>query len=70
MNEAVDCCCCRHRIFEDPVPLRKDKVACDHDASTLIPFREEGEKHFHFLAVLLNVSEIIECHDIEGVETF
>ena len=56
MNESVDRCCRRHRVFEDLFPLAKRKVAGEHDASAFVPFRQQRKEHFHLLPTLLHVS--------------
>ena len=43
MDETVDRGGGRHWVLEDSVPLRKDQVGGDHDASPLVSLGQEGE---------------------------
>jgi len=38
VNDAVNCGCGGHWVFEDLIPLGKDQVGCDDDAAALIAF--------------------------------
>ena len=70
MDQSVDSGCCGHRVFEDAVPLRKNEVARDHDAATLVALRKEGKEHLHLVALLLHVSDVVENDHLEAVEAF
>ncbi len=52
VDESVDRGGRRHRVLEDPIPLREYKIARDHHAAALVPLGEEGEEHLHLVAVL------------------
>jgi hypothetical protein len=60
MHQPVDGRGGGHRVFEDAVPLAEDQVAADEHAFALIPFREEGKQYLHLIAVLLEVTDVIE----------
>ena len=49
-----------HRVFEDTVPLAEDEVAADQYTFALVAFSEEGKQHFHLIAVLLEITDVIE----------
>ena len=63
------CCCGGHGILENTDPIAEDQVAGDEDAFAFVPFGQEGEKHLHFIAALLDVADVVEDHcviDVEG----
>src|SRR5207247_4636451 len=53
---------------EDAVRLREDEVAADQHALALVAFRKEGEEHLHLFAVLLDVPDVIDENNVEGIE--
>ena len=55
-------------VFEDLVPLGKDQVGGDDDATAFIAFGEQGEEHLHLVARLLDVAYVIEDQHIKAVE--
>ncbi len=68
MDQSIDGGSGRHRILEDSIPLGADQIARDRNAAALIALAEEGEEHLHLVAVLLDVSDVINDDQIEGVE--
>ena len=53
VNQPINGGCCRERILEDALPFREREIARQHDAPSLVTFRQESEKDFHFVAALL-----------------
>ncbi len=47
VDQAIDRRRGRHRIFEDSLPLAKNKIAREQHASSLVTMRQQCEKHFH-----------------------
>ena len=68
MYETIDSGHGGERVLEDLVPLREDQIATDHDAAPLVTFGQEGEKHFHFFAALLDVSDVVKNDDAVAVQ--
>ena len=68
MYEPVDGRHGGHRVLEDLVPLAEDQVRGDDDGLFLVAFGEEGEEHFHFLAGLVDVADIVEDDGIKALE--
>jgi hypothetical protein len=68
MHHAIDGGGCRHGVFEDSIPLTENEVAGDGDAFALVAFREKCEEHFHLIATLLHVANVIEDDEVECVE--
>ena len=68
MYETIDSGHGGERVVEDLVPLREDQIATDHHAASLVTFGQEGEKHFHFFAALLDVSDAVEDYDAVAVQ--
>ena len=50
------------------IPIAEDQVAGDEDALAFVPLGQEGEKHFHFIAALLDVADVVEDHGVIDVE--
>ena len=59
-----------HRVFEDLFPFREREVAGEHDASALVPLRQQREQHLHFLSRLLDVPEVVQDQDVEFRQAF
>ena len=57
-----------HRVFEDLIPLGEHEVARDHHRASFIALGEQREEDFHFLAVLLDVTNVVEDQDGEPIE--
>ena len=57
-----------HRVFEDLLPLGKNQVGRDDDAAAFVTFGQKGEKHFHLVAGLLDIADVVENDDFVGVE--
>lgn len=70
VNKTVDRRSRRHGVFEDAFPLRKWQVARDQNAASLIAFGQQCEEHFHFLATLLYVAEIIDDQSFKVSQLF
>ena len=68
MHNAIDGSSGGHRVFEDLVPFREHQVAGDHHRAALITLGEEGKQHFHPVAVLLHVTDVVNDDDIEVIE--
>ena len=65
MNKPVDSRSSRHWVFKYLFPLRKWKIAGDHQAALLIPVCQEGEQHLHLFPALLYIPDIINDHCIK-----
>lgn len=59
VHQPVDGGCGCHRILENLFPFAKGQVAGQHHAAAFISFGQQREEHLHFLAILLDVSQII-----------
>jgi len=57
-----------HGVFEDLLPLGENQVGCDDDAAAFVTFGQQGEKHFHLVAGLLDIADVVENDDFVGVE--
>ncbi len=68
VDQAVDRSGGGHRVLEDPVPLAKYQVAGDHQGAPLVAFGHEGEEDFDLVRALLDVTDVVEDQEIEGVE--
>ena len=68
VDDAVDGSGRGHGVFEDLVPLRKDQVGSDDDAAAFVAFGQQGEEHFHFVAGLLDVADVVEDEHFEAIE--
>lgn len=68
VNEAIDGCGCSHRVLEDLFPLAEWQVARQHDTCTLVAISQKREEHFHLLATLLNVANIVDHQRVEATE--
>ena len=51
-----------HRVFEDLIPLAKDQIRGNNHRFAFIAFGEEREEHFHLIALLLHIADVIENH--------
>src|SRR6266702_2103295 len=60
MDDAIYCRHRSHRVFENLVPLAKDQIRGNDHGSGFIALGEEREEHFHLLAVLLDIADVIE----------
>ena len=65
MHEAVNRRCCRHRIFEDALPLREGQVARDQNTAPFVPLCQQCKQDFHFFAALLHVPEVVDNQALE-----
>ena len=61
-HKPVDRGCSGHRIVEDEFPFGKRQIAGEHDTALLIAIGQEGEEHFHFGAILLDIANVIDQH--------
>ena len=60
MHQPVDSCRSGHWIFKNLFPLGKRQIAGNHQAASFITIGKKGKQHFHFLAALLDVSDVID----------
>ncbi len=60
MNESVNRGLRRHRVFENLVPSRKNKIARDYNAAGLIAGRQKSEKYISLISGLRNVGNVID----------
>ena len=60
MDQAIDSGRRCHRILEDLFPLRERQIAREHHGAPFIPLCQKDEQHFHLLAVLLDVADIVD----------
>ena len=70
VDESIDGGHRRHRVFEDALPLRKGQIAGDHDAAALVAMRQQIEEHFHLLATVLHVADVVDQDQIEATPLF
>ena len=49
-----------HRIFEDAFPFAEHQICGDHYRFALVPLSQEREEHLHFIAIMLDIANIIE----------
>ncbi len=68
VDEAIDGSGGGHGIFEDPVPLAEGQVAGDEQRATLVAFGHEGEEHLDLIGALLDVSDVIQNQELEGIK--
>ena len=68
VNDAVDGGRRGHRVLEDPVPLAEHEVAGDHERPPLVALGHEGEEHLYLVSALLDVPDVVEDQELEGVE--
>jgi len=60
----------RHRVFENLIPLAEDQIRTQQHTAPFIPLRQQGEKHFHLLATLLQISDVIQDQHIISIQFF
>jgi hypothetical protein len=51
-----------HGVLEDPLPLREDQVRGYNHRSPLVTLGQKREHDLHFIAVVLNVADVIQDH--------
>ena len=68
MHQAVDCCRCCHRVFEDLIPLAERKVARQQHAAAFVTFRQKSEQNLHLLSALLNVAQVVDDQALEAAQ--
>ena len=49
-----------HGIFKNLLPFREDEIGSNHDRLVFVALSQEGKEHLHFIAVLLNIADIIQ----------
>ncbi len=64
MNETVDRGRRRHRVLEYLFPFREREIARQQHTASFVTFGQEREQHFHLLATLLHVADVV---DDQGV---
>jgi hypothetical protein len=69
VDQAVDGRGSRHGIFEDSIPLSEGEIAGDEKGAALVAFRHECEENLDFLGALLDVSDVVEDQQLEGIES-
>jgi peptidase E len=60
VHDAIDGGQRGRRVFEDAFPLAEDEVGRDAHAVAFVPLAQEREQHLHFVAVVLDVADVIE----------
>lgn len=68
VDEAVDGGHRGHRVLEDLVPLGEDQVRGDDDGLFFVTLGEEVKEHFHLLAGLLDVADVVDDRGVEALE--
>ena len=58
-----------HGVLEDSVPLAEDQVAGDQHGVSLVALGHQGEEHFDFLDVVLDISDAVEDQELVVVES-
>ncbi len=58
----------RHLISKNPIPLREDQIARNHDRASLVAFGEEREENLGLFGALLDVAHIVEEQHREVIE--
>jgi len=64
VNETVDRGRRGHRVLEYLLPLAERKIARQEHAASFVALGQEREQHFHLLATLLHVADVV---DDQGV---
>jgi hypothetical protein len=60
VNDTVNGSCGGHGVFEDLIPLGKDQIGSDHHTATLIALSQLSKENFHFVAGLLDITDVIQ----------
>ena len=60
VDHAVDGSHGGHRIFENAFPFAEHEIGGDQHRFAFIAIRQKRKKHLHFVAIVLNVANIIE----------
>jgi hypothetical protein len=60
MHQPVDGSGGGHGVLEDTVPLAEDQVTADQYTFALVAFSEGGKQHLPLVAVLLEITDVIE----------
>jgi len=60
VDHAVDSSHSGHGIFENAFPFTEHEIGADQHGFAFIAFRKKRKKHLHFVAIMLNVANIIE----------
>src|SRR5579871_35172 len=58
----------RHRMFENPLPFGEDEVRRNSNRSIFVSLGQEGKQDLHFVALLLQVADVIQDHASKTVE--
>ena len=64
VNETVDRGRRRHRVLEYLFPFREREITRQEHTATFVTLGQEREQHFHLLATLLHVADVV---DDQGV---
>lgn len=68
VHDAIDGGHRGHRVLEDPVPFREHEVGCDDHALAFVTFGQQRKEHFHFVPVVLDVTDVVEDQTFEAIE--
>ena len=68
VDEPVNGCRGRHRVLEDAIPFPEDEVARDEERAPLVTLGHEGEEDLDLVGALLDVPNVVEDQQLEGVE--
>ena len=60
VDHAVDSSHGGHRIFENTLPIAEHEIGADQHGFAFIAFGKERKEYLHFVAIVLNVANIIE----------
>src|SRR5215471_20702515 len=55
-------------MLEDALPFAEDEIGREHERFAFIAFAEKSKQHLHFIAILLNIAQVIENDSGELVE--
>lgn len=62
VDHAVDGSHGSHRIFENSFPFTEHEIGGDQHRFSFIALGKKRKEHLHFVAIVLNVANIIEDH--------
>ena len=70
MYQSINRCLCGHRVFEDRVPLREDKVAGNDDAASFVSLGQQHEKNVSLVSSLRDVRYVVDDQCFVFVQVF
>ena len=62
VNHAVDCSHRGHRTFEYSFPFAEHEIGRDQHRFAFIALGKKGKEHLHFVAIVLDIADVIEDH--------